>query len=61
MEIRTFLGMLILAGSLKQSLEGLFSQDGFGIEAFDCIMSLKKFDKANNRAKRRALDKFAPS
>lgn len=71
-EIRSFLGLLILAGSTRdghRNLKDLWARDGFGMEVFYSTMSLRRFefllrairfDNIHDRAERRAADKLAP-
>lgn len=71
-EIKALLGLLYLAGLLKSShtnLEDLWSSDGFGIEYFRLVMSIKRFkfllralrfDDIRTRRQRRQYDKLAP-
>lgn len=70
-ELRAFIGLLILAGvhrSNRQSLEDLWGSDGDGIEKFRLVMSIKRFkfivrclrfDDRATREERRQTDKLA--
>jgi len=70
-EIRAFVGLLILAGSLTSSrrdFHGLFTTDGTGVEIFWAVMTAKRFgfllyslrfDDKVTRDQRRSVDKLA--
>lgn len=70
-EIKAVIGLLYLAGVLRsnrQSLEELWGEDGFGVERFRLVMSLKRFkflmrcmrfDDLDTREIRKANDKLA--
>lgn len=70
-ELRAFIGLLILAGvhrSNRQCLEDLWGSDGDGIEKFRLVMNLKRFkfivrclrfDDRVTREERRQTDKIA--
>lgn len=70
-EFKAFIGLLYLAGILKsnrQLLEEMWSEDGFGVERFRLVMSLKRFkflirctrfDDPNTRKIRKLEDKLA--
>lgn len=70
-ELRAFIGLLYLAGvfhSNRQSLEELWGTDGYGIEIFRIVMSIKRFkflmrcirfDDKTTRQERRKYDKLA--
>lgn len=71
-DLKAFIGLLILAGvhrSNRQSLEDLWGSDGDGIEKFRLVMSIKRFkfivlclrfDNRDTREERRKIDKLAP-
>lgn len=71
-EIKSFFGLLILAGATRdghRNLIDLWGRDGFGMEVFYSTMSLRRFtfllrtirfDNILDRAERRATDKLAP-
>lgn len=71
-EIKTVLGLLILAGCYRsghQNLKDLWDKDGFGVEIFHATMNLQRFlfllrclrfDDIRDRQQRRDLDNLAP-
>lgn len=70
-ELKAFIGLLYLAGTLhanKMMLEDLWGTDGHGVEIFRLVMSLKRFkflmrclrfDDRTTRAERKAVDNIA--
>ncbi|KAF2904161.1 hypothetical protein ILUMI_02014 [Ignelater luminosus] len=70
-ELKTFIGLLYLAGVYKSNrpcLDELWGQDGDGIKKFGLVMSIKRFkilirclrfDDRNTRSERKALDRLA--